>query len=178
MPRVILYIATSLDGYIARTDGGIDWLDQVESAATDYGYADFYRGIDALVRGSKTYEQALAFGAWPYPGKPSYVYTRRPLTTDRNDVIFTALAPREWLTQCSAAGLGTIWLVGGARLLATFQQSRLIDEYVISVVPTLLGSGIPLWAASGPQVNMTCLETRTYPSGLVQLRYRPVLSRS
>ena len=172
MANVILYIATSLDGYIARKDGSIDWLSMVEASDTDYGYADFYQSVDALVMGSRTYEQALGFGDWPYPGKPSYVFTTRNLTSERKDVIFTSAKPDTVIREMEAQGFTRIWLVGGAELTAVFLKFRLVDEYIISVVPTILGGGIPLFLPPNPEEKLKLVELQQYPMGLVQLRYR------
>src|SRR3990172_7004625 len=145
MAHVILYIATSLDGYIAKKDGSIDWLTMVEVGDTDYGYADFYQSVDALVMGSRTYEQALGFGDWPYPGKQSYVFTTRNLTSERKDVIFTSAKPDTGIREMEAQGFTRIWLVGGAELTAVFLRLRLVEEDRISVVSASLGGGIPLF---------------------------------
>src|SRR3989337_3340885 len=102
MAKFIREIATSLDGYIARKDGSIDWVSMVEASDTDYGYADFYQSVDVLVMGSRTYEQALGFGDWPYPGKPSYVFTTRNLTSERKDVIFTSAKPDTVIREMEA----------------------------------------------------------------------------
>jgi dihydrofolate reductase len=98
MTKIVLYIATSLDGYIARKDGNIDWLTAFETDETDHGYGEFYHGIDGLAMGRKTYEQVLNFGEWAHPGKPSYVFTRQSLSSDLDDVFFTS-APRIDLEQ-------------------------------------------------------------------------------
>ncbi len=172
MVNVILYIATSLDGYIARKDGGIDWLSMVESNNTDYGYADFYRSVNALVMGRRTYEQALGFGEWPYPGKPSYVFTTGNLTSQRNDVIFTSAKPDTVIREMEAQGFKRVWLVGGAELTAAFLKLRLVEEYIISIVPIILGEGIPMFLPPSPEEALKLIESQQYPTGLVQLRYR------
>lgn len=172
MSEVILYIAASLDGYIAREDGGIDWLSRVERPDTDYGYAQFYQSIDVAVMGRKTYELALSFGEWPYPGKPSVVFTHRNLTSERGDVMFTAASPDAVLAELAARGLKRVWLVGGAELVAAFQQARLIDEYIVSVIPVILGDGIPLFLSTGVEQGLELVESQQYPSGLVQMTYR------
>jgi dihydrofolate reductase len=88
MTKVTLYIAASLDGYIARRDGGIEWLSILDTEGEDFGYSDFYESIDAIVLGSNTYEVGLGFDEWPYPGKKSFVFTKRHLQSDRKDVVF------------------------------------------------------------------------------------------
>jgi dihydrofolate reductase len=173
MPEVILYIAASLDGYIARKDGGIDWLASVERPDTDYGYAPFYQSIDVALMGRKTWELALSFGEWPYPGKPSLVFTRQKLTSDRDDVTFTSASPEAALADLAARGLKRAWLVGGAELVAAFQKARLIDEYIVSVIPVILGAGIPLFLPTGVEQGLELVGSQRYPSGLVQMTYRP-----
>ncbi|MCI0563991.1 MAG: dihydrofolate reductase family protein [Nitrososphaera sp.] len=172
MVNIILYIATSLDGYIARKDGSIDWLSMVETNDTDYGYADFYRSVDALVMGRRTYEQALGFGEWPYPGKPSYVFTRQRLTSKRNDVFFTSAKPDTVIREMETQGFKRIWLVGGAELTAAFLKFRLVDEYIISIIPIILGEGIPMFLPPIPEERLKLIQSQQYPTGLVQLRYR------
>lgn len=172
MPEVILYIAASLDGYIARKDGGIDWLSSVERPDTDYGYAQFYQSIDVALMGRKTCDLALSFGEWPYPGKPSVVFTRRNLTSERGDVTFTSARPEIVLADLAARGLKRAWLVGGAELVAAFQKERLIDEYIVSVIPVILGDGIPLFLPTGVEQGLELVASQRYPSGLVQMTYR------
>jgi dihydrofolate reductase len=172
MSDVVLYIATSLDGFIARRDGTLDWLTAFDTPQTDYGYAEFYRTVDAQLMGRKTYEQALGFGEWPHPGKPTWVFTRQRLVTERNDVLFTDLDPRQALREIEARGARRVWLVGGALLVAAFLRERLINEFVISVVPVLLGDGIPLFAPGLPERPLKIVELNQYPTGVVQTRYR------
>ncbi len=158
MAKVTLYIATSVDGFIATKDGGGDWLSMVESMETDYGYGDFYRSIDAIAMGSKTYEQVLGFGAWPYAGKPCYVFTRRGLTSARKDVIFPLAGPDAVVQEMESQGWRNIWLVGGAQLIAAFLKLRLIDEYILSVIPILLGDGIPLFLSTGKEIKLQLVD--------------------
>jgi dihydrofolate reductase len=173
LPEVILYIAASLDGYIARRDGGIDWLASVERPDTDYGYASFYQSIDVALMGRKTYELALSFGDWPYPGKRSIVFTRRDLTSERDDITFTSAQPQAVLAELAARGMKRAWLVGGAELIAAFHKVRLIDEYIVSVIPVILGEGIPLFLPTGVEQGLELVDSQRFPSGLVQTTYRP-----
>jgi dihydrofolate reductase len=143
MPKTILYIASSLDGYIARADGGIDWLSVVDREGTDYGYSEFYAGVDAIAMGSRTYEQVLGFGEWPYPGRQVFVFTHRPLERISPDINLTEQDPNDLVHELDRAGIRTLWLAGGGGLVASFMQHRLIDEYIISIVPAVLGDGIP-----------------------------------
>lgn len=174
MITIALYIATSLDGYIARKDGSVDWLSIVETSETDYGYADFYQSIDALVMGRKTYQASLALGAgeWVYPGKPCYVFTRQHQPSEQSDVLFTSASPDRVVQEMETRGLQRVWLVGGAELLASFLKLQLIDEFILSIVPLVLGEGIPLFAPSNAEVSLTLVELQQYPGGLVQLKYK------
>lgn len=172
MPAVILYIATSLDGYIARADGSVDWLSIVNDESTDYGYADFYGRVDAAAMGSRTYEQLLDFDEWPYPDKQVFVFTHRTLEAVAQDVTFTAESPAEFVSGLDSAGIRTLWLAGGGDLVASFMQHRLIDEYIVSIIPIVLGDGIPLFKGPLPEHRLELLESVDYPSGLIQLHYR------
>jgi dihydrofolate reductase len=99
MPDIIYYVATSLDGFIATPDGGVEWLDPFETADEDYGYSAFYASVEAMLLGSRTYEQLLTVGEWPYPGKPGWVFTKRSVGVSRPEVILTARSPREMIAE-------------------------------------------------------------------------------
>lgn len=133
MTTIALYIATSLDGYIVRKDGSVDWLSIVETSETDHGYADFYQSIDALVMGRKTYQTSIALGAgeWVYPGKPCYVFTRRHQPSEQSDVFFTSASPDRVVQEMETQGLQRVWLVGGAELVTSFLKLQLIDEFIL-----------------------------------------------
>lgn len=176
MTTIALYIATSLDGYIARKNGSVDWLSTVETNETDYGYADFYQSIDALVMGRKTYETSVALGSgeWVYPGKPCYVFTRQYQMSKQSDVFFTSGLPDQFVQDREAEGLQRVWLVGGAELVASFLKLRLIDEFILSIVPMFLGEGISLFTPPSSEVSLTVTDVQQYPSGLVQLKYKQI----
>lgn len=173
MPRVILYIATSLDGYIADHDGGVGWLSEVApfEEDEDYGYAEFYATIGSVVMGRKTYEQVLGFGAWPYAGKSTYVFSTNPPSGDHPHVEFVTERPESYVSRFGNESEEDIWLVGGAGLVASFRTAGLIDEYIISVMPVLLGKGLPLFEKAQPRASLQLLDARTYDSGVVQLHY-------
>lgn len=171
-PNVVLFIAASLDGYIARADEGIDWLSIVEREGEDYGYAAFFAGIDAVIAGRKTYELGLTFGEWPYPNKKTFVFTHRPLVTDRTDVQAVSGDAAEVLQAIQGQGLQNVWLVGGGAIVNAFLKHKLIDEYILSTIPIILGSGIPLFPPPAPEQQVELLTAKTFPSGLVQTHYR------
>ncbi|MEJ2509100.1 MAG: dihydrofolate reductase family protein [Gammaproteobacteria bacterium] len=143
MATVTLYLSISLDGFIARSDGNTDWLSLVESPDEDYGYAEFFSSVDALVMGEGTYEQMAALPKWPYPRRPCYVFARSELKPRSKNVHFVEGEPASVVADIKAQGAQRIWLVGGAFLAATFMRAGMIDEYVLSVVPTLLGERQP-----------------------------------
>lgn len=172
MPEVVLYIASSLDGYIATVDGGVEWLSAVELEGEDYGYQAFFDSIDALVMGSRTYEQILGFGEWPYGNKPCWVLSSRALNSVVPSVQITAETVDGLLAALATQGLKRIWLVGGSALIGAFERAGSIDEYIVSVVPRLLGDGLPLFVPCGRSRALELLDCRRYESGLVQLHYR------
>ena len=171
MLAVVYYVAASVDGYIASPDGGIDWLSAVEVPGEDYGYAEFYRSVDALLLGRHTYEQILSFSEWPYPDKPCWVLSSKPLPASQAGITVTADTPDEVLTELKAQGLKRIWLVGGGLLAGAFRAEGLITEYIISIIPIVLGAGIPLFGGVGPEERLKLVESTSYSSGLVQQRY-------
>ena len=185
IPEIVYYVAASLDGYIATPDGGIAWLAPFEASGEDYGYAAFYASVDALLLGSRTYEQALTFDPWPYPGKPCWVFSRRALAPVRPEVIITAESPRQVAAELGARGVRLAWLVGGGQLADAFRAEKLISEYIVAMIPVILGAGIPLFGAPDPDPRrlrksakastpgepLKLIEHKAYPNGVVQLKY-------
>ncbi|RJG14028.1 dihydrofolate reductase [Pseudomonas cavernicola] len=169
---LIYYVAASLDGYIARPDGSVDWLKQIEAAGDDHGYSGFYQSIDGLLMGRGTYETVQAFeGGWPYPGKPCTVLTRADLPRAAPEVSISHSTPTEAIAELAAAGCKRIWLVGGGSLAASCFSVGLLDELVVSVIPYLLGAGIPLFS-TGLERNLKLHEQRSFSTGVVQLHYQ------
>ena len=113
MSEIVYYVASSLDGYIATTDGGVEWLPAIESTGEDYGYYEFYASIDALLMGSRTYEQVLRHAHWPYPGKPCWVFSRRHLQVAQAEVMLTSQSPSDIVAELHTRRLHRVWLVGG-----------------------------------------------------------------
>lgn len=168
MRNVILYIATSLDGYIARPDGSVDWL----FTEGEYGYAEFYATIDITLMGRKTYEQVLTFGEFPYPDKENYVFTHHPDTTTSEHVTFVAKDAVGFIRELKAQEGGDIWLIGGGGLIQTCMQDHLVDELRLFVHPLLLGEGLPLLPPPSESVSLDLLDQRVYANGLLELHYR------
>ena len=162
IPRmeIVYYVAASLDGFIATPDGGIDWLQPFENTGEDYGYAEFYASIEAVLLGRKTYEQCLQFPEWPYAGKPYWVLSKASGNT-----------PAKVLSEMRSRGLRRAWLVGGGKLAASFRAEGIITEHIVSVIPVLLGAGIPLFDGPGPREALRLASTKSFANGIVQLRY-------
>lgn len=167
MRKVVLYAAASLDGYIARSDGGLDWL----VPDGDYGYNDFFVGIDTLVMGRKTYDAVKSFGDWPYGERTCYVLTHTPDRYRDDPVIFVSGPVRPMIDNLVRQPGGDIWLVGGGELVREFLRHDLVDEIILTVFPILLGDGIPLFPADFPAYELTLTVAKTYDSGAVQVTY-------
>jgi dihydrofolate reductase len=171
MLTVLYYVAASVDGYIATQGGGVEWLSPFEGSGEDYGFAQFYASVDALLLGSRTYEQSLTLGTWPYPGKPCWVFSQRPLSVRRPEVTLTTHSPRQVVAALAAQHYRRLWLVGGATLAASCRAEGVITDYIVSIMPLILGGGIPLFSAPGPPENLALADTRSYANGVVQLWY-------
>jgi len=168
-PRCSVFIATSVDGYIARPDGTFDFLSIVERPEEDYGFAEFFASIDALVIGRNTYETALGFPEWPYAGKRCIVLTHRETPSVHGEQFFAG-APGALVDQLGLSGAQRLYVDGGA-VIRQFLAEGLIDDLTVSIVPLLLGRGIPLFGAEVPELRLVLETSKSYESGLVQLRY-------
>jgi|1048.fasta_scaffold45871_1 dihydrofolate reductase len=174
MGKLVLYIATSLDGYIARPDGDINWLEQVPNPnQIDHGYQAFLEGIGALVMGRKTYEKILSFGIdWPYPGLPCLVASQSPsVLVSSPDTQVVGAGISEAVLHWKATLEKDIWLVGGGQLLQYFLREKLVDELVLTLVPITLGEGIPLFPSSGMEQEWELGAVVPFETGLVSLSY-------
>ncbi|GAB6988062.1 dihydrofolate reductase family protein [Paenibacillus pini] len=176
--KVVLYIAASLDGYIARANGAVDWLsghgDQppTEDVDSENGYEQFYQTIDTVIMGRTTYEQIiheLSPDAWAYQGKKSYVATTTPHEPDEHVTFINEDIP-EFVKQLKLQPGQDIWLVGGGKLIEIFMEHHLIDTYVITMIPTILGDGIPLFLGQHAETKLRLQQTRTV-DGMVELTY-------
>lgn len=171
MRRVSLYIAASLDGYIARKDGAFDWLPPI-TPAEDYGYGAFFAGIDTVLLGRKTYEVSLALGGQLYEGRRTVVFTRTPLQWRDPHAEFVSDDVAGFVRALRAEPGRGIWLVGGAEIVAACLAGRVVDEIILTVVPVLLGEGIPLFLSGAHgDVPLRLRDTRGFSTGLVQMTY-------
>ncbi len=166
-----LYIAQSLDGYIADEQGGVGWLEEAGGGG-DYGYADFFTRVGAIAMGAATYEQLRGWGVWPYGDVPTWVFTHREFSVPEGaDVRFTDRPPHEVVAEMDEVAQGNVWLAGGASLVRQWIDARLLDELILFVVPLLLGGGIRLFDATR-RTRLEFLGVKDYETGLVELRYR------
>lgn len=168
--KIILYIATSLDGFIARKDGSVDWLSPYENGQEDYGYKDFLKKVEIVIMGNTTYKQVLTFGEFPYKGKDCYVLTRNKEKRIDANVTFVSKNAKDFISQLSDNK--NIWLVGGASIIDEFLKFDLIDEFIITIIPILLGEGIPLFKGRSNEKNLELIDVKTFDPGLMQLYYK------
>jgi len=173
--RIIVYIATSADGYIARADGSVDWLNRPRPRG-NYGMDAFFRSIDTILWGRKTYEQALGFtrgkGLGFGPKVKHYVFTHRPPDSlPAPNIEFVNQPVGAFATSLRAQPGKTIWMMGGAGVIGSFLDEDQIDEFSIHVIPTLIGEGIPLIEPRHRLVPLKLRSVRRFPDGVVHLNY-------
>lgn len=173
MRRVILYIAMSLDGYIADKNGGVDWLSGQDAEGAEEGtYSEFTQGIDTVVMGWNTYAQVkteLSPEIWPYEELTSYVITHRNEKSTDN-IKFVGEEPCELIARLKEMSGKDIWICGGSSIIQPLICENLIDEYRVSVIPTILGNGISLFGNRETELQLRLKETKMY-NGIVELVY-------
>lgn len=170
MPNIILYIAQSLNGYIATSDGGVGWLNPFVTG--DYGYEAFLKRVDIVVMGANTYQQVLTFGDYPYSNKTSHIYTTHilPKAPSSDIHFFSQFSPDVYRSLPKTT---TVWLVGGSKMIQTFSDANLITSYQIFTMPILLGQGIPLFT-SQQMKTLSTIKVKQYPNGVIETTYHPV----
>lgn len=172
MGKVILSIACTLDGYIARENGAVDFLDPFnDSSGADNWFAEFLENISAIVMGNTTFQEYHSHPGFfeYYKGKDIFVFSRDPNLTHEK-VTFIDDSPEEFLRDLKTDK--DIWLLGGSKINTSFLESDLIDEYIISLVPVIIGNGIPLFAVSDHETQLKFRKTEALNSGIVNLYYR------
>jgi dihydrofolate reductase len=176
MGRLVLYVATSLDGYIARTDGGLDWLDEVPNPdREDHGYHELLAATGSILVGRATYEKLLGFGIeWPYPDHRTFVVSRDPsyrTATPNTEVLSGDL--RSALHAIKRSEARDTWLMGGGVLLSSLLGMGEVDRMILSIVPTVLGKGIPLFPDGTRESRWRTVGSRHYPTGIVGITCEP-----
>ncbi len=169
--KASVFIATSLDGFIARHDGALDWLPA--NGGEPHGYEEFIATIDAIVIGRNSFEKVLEFDPWPYGRKRVVVLTTRPagvVAPDGAVLELMAGTPREIVTRLAECGMKHLYIDGGVTI-QRFLEAGLIQHIIITRIPVLLGRGIPLFGPLARDIRLKHVATRSYPSGLVQSEY-------
>lgn len=174
MRKVVLYIAKSLDGYIADSNGGVTWLTGQDEENTDPGsYPEFIKTVDTVILGYKTYHQVtteLSPDTWVYAGMKSYVVTSRKIEST-DEIIFTNENLVDLISSLKNKEGKDIWICGGASIANQLLELNLIDEFHISIIPTILGNGIRLFEEHNKEVKLELINTRNY-NGIVDLQYK------
>jgi len=175
--KIIVSIATSADGYIARPDGDVEWLNR-RPHKEDYGMRAFYRTIDTILYGRKTYDWALAYqkkhrikGSMFDKNVTNYVFSHKPPKKAAEGVEFVREPLKKFARRLRATPGKHIWMMGGGELIASFLDAGEIDEFDIHVIPTLIGKGIPLVAPKRRDIELKLRSVRKYSDGSVRLRY-------
>ena len=175
MRRLILNSAVSLDGYIAKADGSVDWLHDpdYEIPDEDYGLGAFYKSIDTTLMGNNTYQGILQFDVpFPYPETTNYVFTRSRDHRDTEYVNFISEDVVKFVKKLKAGKGEDIWLIGGGQVNTLLLENNLIDLIILTIVPRILGKGIPLFPDIKEDIKFDLCATREYGSGLLQLELR------
>jgi dihydrofolate reductase len=171
---VTLHVVSSLDGFIAKNDNSVSWLDTsgevYEAGVSEWSAEEVIRAIDCYVLGSRTYEHALQLG-WPYGDTPTVVVTNRELPSTRKSVEFYSGDLRRLVDEILAPRYGNIWLVGGAMLCQSFLRLGLVDEIRLSIMPVLLGDGVRLFGNSSAETRWRLKDVVAYKTGVVELLY-------
>ncbi len=169
--KLILFIATSLDGYIAKENDDLDWLDEVEGEG-DTGYTEMYNSIDTMIMGKKTYDYVVrATDEFPHSDKKCYVFSRSE-KGESEHVEFVNENVVPFTKRLKQQPGSNIWMAGGSDILDAFLKEKLIDEFIITITPHILGKGVPLFKDNSPEIYLSLQEVKRFGQ-FVQLIYKP-----
>lgn len=173
MKKIKLYIATSLNGKIAKADGSVHWLEEIPNPdKLDYGYAKFNESIDTTIQGYSTYAQVMSWGIdFPYATIKNYVMTRKSSLENTKDVEFISENHIEVIKALKAGEGKDIWLIGGGQINTLLLNAGLIDEIYVFIMPIVLSDGIELFELIPNQTTLNLVDSKTYDTGVVELRY-------
>ncbi len=173
MKKIRLYIAASIDGYIARNNGDLDWLTEFPiNAETNYGYDDFFKSIDTVIMGGRTYRDILCMDVvWPYREKMTYVITRNPMK-EKESIRFVTDNIIDTIFQLREESGKDIWLVGGGEIITMLLKQNLVDEMIITHIPVILGNGIPLFPNNPKESIWDLQKAINYSNGVIQVSYK------
>ncbi len=173
--KISVFIATSVDGYIARPDGDVAWLHEIDPLedGDDAGYGEIFNAVDALVMGRGSFEKVLEFDSWPYAEKPVIVLSKSltEIPSHLADVVsIDPASPRAFVEKILERGYKHIYLDGG-KVIQSFLREGLVDEMTITTIPVLIGEGIPLFGSLEKDVKLKLLRSRSWSNGMVQSTY-------
>lgn len=168
--QLSVFIASTVDNYIATTDDKLDWLMSAGAEGEEYGFNEFMSEVDAVAMGRGTYNFIEGFEELPYQGRHVYVFTHNP-PTPRADMTFWSKSPQEAVAEWTALGLSRVYVDGG-NLISSFLAEGLIDDLLLTKVPLLLGEGRPLFHPIARTTDLELVDVESFPSGMVNLRYR------
>lgn len=172
MRKLILYIATSLVGYIAKPNDELGFLSIVEQEGEDYGYADFVKTVDAVIVGRKTYDKVISMGYdFPHSDKDAYIITRTP-RPNIGSVKFYTGDIKTLVEKLKSDSGKNIFCDGGAEIVNELLKENLIDEFIISVIPILVGNGTKLFKDGRPEQKLALVSVKSFEKGLTQLHYK------
>lgn len=172
--KVLLYISMSLDGFIAAKDDDLSWLSIVQNGDEDYGYAEMMKGTDTYIVGNKTYHviRSLTGGEFPQAKTHQCYIVTRGEQTNKENITFYNGDLKNLIQQLKVQGGKDIYCDGGGTIVQLLMKDNLIDEYIISVIPVILGDGIRLFKGGIEGIAIEHVETKSFSSGLVQMRYQ------
>ena len=171
--KIIVNLATSADGFIARKDGDIEWLNRLPPPKGFYGLVKFARSIDTKLLGRKTYDLSLQLGEKFDSKTKCYVFTQHPSSVQKHPGVEFVTEPiEEFVKRIRKSAGKDIWLMGGGEIIAAFLDAGAIDEFIISIVPTFIGEGIPLISPRFRNIPLDLYATEQFPDGVVQLHYK------
>ena len=179
MRKIIVYIATSADGFIARKDGAVDWLDR-PAPKSNYGMMEFWKSIDTILFGRKTYDMSVKFvkegKATPdmFAGVKHYAFSRKPPKKALYGFEFVSEPIKKFVKRLRAQKGKDIWMMGGGGIIGSFLDAGEIDEFIIHVIPTFIGEGIPLIAPGRRTVPLKLLSSKKFPDGVLRLHYQVI----
>ena len=169
--KLVLYIAMSLDGYIAKPNDDLNFLSLVDKEGEDYGYANFISKVDTVIMGRKTYDWVVGHTDFPHTDKKTFIITRREKAAIGKTQFYTGQL-KELVSELKSEKGGTIFCDGGAEIVHELMKEDLIDEYILSVIPIVLGAGTRLFKDGRPEQRLEHLSTKNFDTGLVQLHYK------
>jgi len=169
--KITYYVASTIDGYIAKEDGDVSWLEELNISMEEAGYDEFYSTVDALVMGRNTYEMIVSFGQWPYGNKPVWVCSSKSINAMEGCNLQSGRTPLDTYNEAQAQGANHLWLVGGGKLAASFLEENLLTHLSISQMPIILGGGIKLFGEVQNHIKIQRISMKPHKSGFTQMDY-------